>query len=252
MNFLRYMQIVAGCKPEGWYTRMDLDMAGRLLNLDGIEAFGGVRPSDEESFEFVPFKMEHTESCGTPAFMEALWTREIFKALEELPVTPKPEYKHCFGGIPMPIKNWMDCAYDEIRIRTLGAVKPDQVRFVMSPDTIEQLAWATEVVAYFRGWESERKLAGRTIRENLGSHKAKLYGYPVVEESQQDIPLGTVFVLSRPGDGVGVDGAPSFCSACMFVKPELKSVGELLEREITDWAICFTSPISTIKLEGVV
>jgi hypothetical protein len=171
------------------------------------------------------------------------------------------------------IKKSLDFAFEIINIATLGAVKQDQMLLLMSPTCARLLSASQEIVDHIKG----SPFAKEEIEGGLGNAvyglPSTLYGFPVVVEDAVKVTsrkgntkaasyvLGatTPYLLSRPGELEGVEGAPSFSTLTTFLKEEL-TLEQKHERDdrkhvgrcVDDTDTVVTAPISGFAFTAAV
>lgn len=136
----------------------------------------------------------------------------------------------------MVIKRSLDYAADQIQKATLGAVEPDEMIFVIGPDIARRITVSQE----FRDHIKQSPQALQTLKGEIGPKNnfgmpEELYGYKCVVEktvrvtnrkgsakaTSYVLPGTRAMMLSRPGGLEGVEGAPSFSTATIFLKEEM-------------------------------
>jgi len=165
------------------------------------------------------------------------------------------------------IKRALDHMADQIKMQTLGSVKGHQLVAVMNPTVARQLSVTQELRDYLK----QSPAAKETLVGNLGplaqfGFPETLYDYRIVVEDAVRVPtrkgastvqknyvLGddVILMLSRPGGLEGIDGAPSFSTATLFMKEELTveskhDTDNRLEwtRVVDDFAPVLTAPLA--------
>lgn len=175
----------------------------------------------------------------------------------------------------MNIKRSIDYACDVIQKATLASVEPEDLVLVIGPD----VARALTVTQEFRDHIKQSPYAKQTLEGELGPKNnfglpPTLYGTKIVVEktvrvtSRKGATKATTYVLgndralllSRPAGLEGIEGAPSFSTATLFLKEEMsveakhdrdnrRHVGRVVDDfdpVITAGVagFCFTAPLS--------
>lgn len=259
----------------GRYTKLTVEMAGRLLNstlqdhawYDGEDAPTG--RGNQESFGFYNYatiRYAFPNVIGEEAADQASWdilashsrigAQRAMTARTQIAVTAATTAGNyssnhtsavsSISGVTgkwdvsttarKDIKRSLDYAFSQIHIDTLGAVKPDQVMVVMSPDCARKLSVCQEIVDHIKQSPSAEKELKEGLEPNsFYGLPSKLYGYKIVIEdsvkttSRKGATVAksylladtTPFMCSRPGALEGVEGAPSFSTHTCFLYKEL-------------------------------
>lgn len=135
------------------------------------------------------------------------------------------------------IKRSLNTAAELILDDTLAAVELDDLVLVISSALASELSLTQEIVDYIK--QSPDALA-QVKGELPGSNTIyglpdKLYGFPLIVEKtrkvttikgatssrSQILPIGTPFMVARPGGLVGVADAPNFSTCCCFAQEEM-------------------------------
>jgi len=304
----QYAQIIPITKPSGYYLEMTVEEAGRILNTDlaefewpdnadapedtdGTESFEfkefrarrkkygfrlGDRTVDSSSWDIVAqngsIKAQQAMTARTQATITELTTASKYAASHTSDVTTITGNTGKWSASTaarQDIKRSLNHAANVIRQDTLGAVKPDQLILVISPDLAKDMSETQEIVqlvqqsptayAYVKGDLADQN---RNIAYGL---PPKLYGYDVVVEdaykttsrkgatkvTSSVLPAATPFICSRPGGLIGTYGSPSFSTCTIFILEEmtvetLHDVNNRLTRGrvVEDWASILTAPVS--------
>lgn len=271
----RYCQIVPVTKDVGRYIKMTVEEAGRLLNdADDIWQDGDDAPhfrGETESFEFLPYETTRRAKgfrIGAKAASQAAWdilaqhgrikaqrmmTRRTAVVIGEATTSGNYDSAHTSAVSSITgnsgkwdvsttarqdIRRSLRVGRDQIRKSTLGAVKLDEIKLVMSPGCAGKIAECQEIVDYLKG--SPQALS--YIKGNEGPNAQyglpdKLYGTEIVVEDAVKVTskkgatkvtsyvLGddTPFLCSRPGGLVSEGGSenPRFSTICLFMYEEM-------------------------------
>jgi hypothetical protein len=133
------------------------------------------------------------------------------------------------------IKASLDAAFEKINLATLGAVRQDQVQVVVTPTAARLISKSQEIVDHVKGSPHALAEIEGTMGKNWYGLPKKLYGYPIIVEDAVKVtsvkgatkatsyvaPSDDAYMLSRPGELEGVEGAPSFSTITTFLKEEL-------------------------------
>lgn len=271
----RYVQYVSVQKNAGQYIRMTVEQAGRILDSNGGDFFwpdGADAPlgyGNRELFEFQPYRTKRfafpvmlgelaveqaewdvlaqhariqaqqcmtwrTQQVVTDITTSANWDGNTVAATSITGVTAEHDLS---TTARKDIKRTLDYAADQIRLKTLGAVKPDQLHVVVGPDWARRVAVSQEIVDHVKQSPAAReeleKGLGPNVRYGLPS---TLYGYNIEVEdavkttsrkgaasvAKSYVMSGSNLVmLSRVGELEGVEGSPSFSTVTLFLKEEM-------------------------------
>jgi hypothetical protein len=181
-----------------------------------------------------------------------------------------------FTGTPQDpyIKQSLMAGALQIHKATLGTVKPKDLILVIPPSVAEKMSRSEEVHTYLK----ESPFAMAQIRGDSQSNNGQwglpdtLYGFKIEVEDTVKItakkgatanpgytaPTDTAFLISRPGELVGVEGGPTFSTLTMFAYEEMtvETMQDANNRRVqgsvvTDYAMVLTSPKSGYKFTGV-
>lgn len=271
----QYVQYVNVDKNVGRYIEMTVEQAGRLLNADGSDMVwpdGQDAPEGAGNAELFEFKSYITTRyarafrVGELAAEQAAWdilaqnaritsqlmmtlrTQKVMTLAQTTGNYPSGNTADLAGtnGITgkhdvsttarKDIKRSLDYGADVIRRNTLGAVKPSDLIYVVSPGYARKVAVCQEIVDHIKGSPDAKK----EIEDGLGPNSqyglpSKLYGYPVrVEDAvkvtnRRGATKATSYIctdakpmlVSRPGELQGVEGSPSFSSISLYFKEEM-------------------------------
>lgn len=133
------------------------------------------------------------------------------------------------------IKKSLDYGFEVIHKATLGSVSQDQVQLLIGPELARKIAASQEIVDHIKGSPFAKEEIEKGLGNAMYGLPSTLYGYPVTVEdavkvttrkgatkaTEYILPLATPFLLSRPGELEGVEGAPSFSTLTTFVKEEM-------------------------------
>jgi hypothetical protein len=271
-----YIQVVPATKPAGYYLEMTVEQAGRILNAD-LREFVWADNADApdgnwglESFEWKPFECRryaYPFRMGHLAAKNATWdivaqhsriaaqqamTGRTVKVLDLLTTSGNWPASHVLNvtTIPGNSGNWAQSTTQRQDIRrslitgcekilddTLGAVKPADLRLVISSGLAGKIAQSQEIVDYIKGSpdalaQIRGELPGRNVIYGLPN---RLYGFELFVEDARKVTtakgvspqvktavLGDTLALlvSRPGGLEGVSGAPSFSTVTVFAVVE--------------------------------
>lgn len=302
----KYCQYVTTQKNIGRYLEMTVEQAGRLLNVDGADVEwpdGTISPKgvgNTESFEFKGFTTKRRNFpflLGELAVEQAEFdvlakharyaaqramTYRTLNVITALETSGNWDSAHTsavssISGVTgkhdvsttarMDIKRSLDHAADQIRKSTLGAVKNEDLIFLISPGYARKISVCQEIVDYIK----QSTVAKEYIQGKLGPNAQYglppvLYGYNVVVEDAVRVSTrkgaasttksyvkadASPVLLSRPGGLEGVEGAPSFSTVTLFFKEEMTVESKHdrdermhLGRVVEDYATVVTAPIS--------
>lgn len=269
-----YCQILPTDKNVGVYAKMTVENAGRLLNSEWAE--GDDAPSgrgNTESFEFPTFKTLREAfpfRIGQMTADQADWnilaqlaamaaqqamTKRTYKAVTLATTTGSyPSSAHYSAAASITgasgkwdesttaradIKRCLDHARNVIRKQTLGAIRPEDLRLVISPDCAAKMSLSQEIIDYIKGSPDAKDW----IQGKFG--KAAMYGLPeylygmklVIEDcvkttnkkgatkAVSDVLDSTkAFVCSRPGGLVAPansEMATRFSTITIFMQEEM-------------------------------
>jgi hypothetical protein len=311
-----YIQYVPVTKTEGRYIRMTVEVAGRLLSATGQNwnwADGTDAPSGNgnlELFEFFSYRTKRKAypfRMGELAAEQAAWqvVDQHSRIMAQLAMTMRTQgvisELRTSGNWPATntstlasagfsehdasttstkdIKATFDYMADVIRRQTLGAVKPQDLMVVVSPEYARRVSISQEIVDYIK--QSETAII--ELRDGIGPHEnyglpQKLWQYPIVVEdavkvstrknaaaTTKEYVFGAdgsgnhdILMLSRPGGLEGVEGAPSFSTATLFIKEEMTVESKHdrdnrleIGRVVDDWDPQITAPISGFLMQDV-
>ncbi len=229
----RYVEITPVTKGVGLYTEMTVEEAGRMLNSDAkddVWADGEDAPSgrgNTESFAFKPYQTtRYTKEfrIGDKAVDQASFdilrkhldiraqhamTRRTQIAITALTASGNYASSHYntdvtgISGVTgkwdqsttarKDIKRCIDYALDIIRLDTLGAVKLEDFRLILSPAAARQISVCQEIVDMVK--QSPDALA--EVKGELGPRTG--YGLPSVLYGLEVVIEDTVKVTSRKG-----------------------------------------------------
>jgi len=270
-----WAQYVKVSKNVGRYIEMTVEMAGRLLSTDGADlmwADGADEPAGNgnvESFDFKPYltqRFTSAYSLGDLSVEQAEWdilaqharihaqrmmtfrTQKAVTLIQTSGNWPSGNTSavSSISGVTgkhdvsttarRDIKRSLDYGADVIRKATLGAVKPEDLIFLVSPGYARKIANSQEIVDYIKGSPAAEK----DVKEGLGPNSqyglpTTLYSYPIrVEDavkvtSRKGATKATSYImsdsspvlLSRVGGLEGVEGSPSFSTVTVFLKEEM-------------------------------
>lgn len=271
----QYVQYVPVKKNVGRYIEMTVEMAGRILQTDGADmlwADGADAPAGNanlESFEFKPYLTQRFASAfniGELAAEQAEWdilaqharihaqrmmtlrTQKVVTLLQTSGNWPSAHTSavSSISGVTgkhdvsttarKDIKRSLDYGADVIRKATLGAVKPSELVYVVSPGYARKISVSQEIVDHIKGSPA----AEEEIKKGLGPNSqyglpSTLYGYPVRVEDAVKVTSrkgatkatsyimsdGSPVLVSRVGGLEGVEGSPSFSTVTLFLKEEM-------------------------------
>ena len=314
----KYIQYVPVSVNKGFYTRMTVEQAGRLLTDDGADALwadGTDAPRQtgkNESFSFEPYVCKRYLDgfeVGEIAAEQASWdllaqqaritaqrvmTRRTnivlaaatdntiydADAVEDLQNAGNSIFGAAVdlgasGATDLHIKQAMDyCAINIVK-KTLSAVSPGDIQFVMNPTTANKLSNTQEIRDFVKqnvgSWAAIEgsKLTVPGLNYGLPS---TLYGYNIVVEDtvkvsgkkgatvtrSYSMPDDAILVTSRVGGLEGVEGARSFSTWQLFMKDEMiveqkhdndhkRHVGRIIDH----FDVQQVAPISGMLLENV-
>lgn len=229
----KYCKIVPVSKSVGYYTRLTVEEAGRVLqtNLsDRKWADGDDAPSgrgNSESFEFLSYQTEryvYNFRLGQKSAAQASWdilaqhgrivaqqamTGRTQMAITKLTTTGNYDSSHVNSDVTTisgvtgqwdastvsrkDIKRCLDYAADTIRKDTLGSISMEDFRLVISPDCARRIAVSNEIVSHI----SQSPDALAEIKGKLGP--AAAYGLPSRLYGMEVVIEDTVKVTSRKG-----------------------------------------------------
>lgn len=225
-----YAQYVSVNKNVGRYTKMTIEMAGRLLNTnlaDLVWADGNERNSNQgntESFTFEPYQTIRHQSgfwLGELAAEQASWqvvaqhtrihaqrmmTARTLSTINVATTAANWPTAHTSAVTSIPgvigkhdlsttarrdIKRSFDHGANQVTKSTLGAVDIGDLIIVVSPDYARSIANSQEIVDYIKGSTDAHKEQISGANDIYGLPEV-LYGYRIVVEK-------TVRVTSRKG-----------------------------------------------------
>lgn len=269
-----YIQYVPVEKNVGRYYRMTVEQAGRILDTDGADFAwpdSADAPSgypDRETFGVYGYTTKRYAfpfTLGELAVEQAEWdvlahhsrisaqramtwrTQAVYSVLSTsgnydgntsavTSITGVTGQHDASTTARKDIKRTFDHMADQIRLKTLGAVKPDELHVVVGPDWARKVSVCQEIVDHIKqsphAREELEKGLGPNVRYGL---PATLYGYNIeVEDAVKTTSRkgatpaksyiwdsDNVVMVSRPGDLEGVEGSPSFSSISLFLKEEM-------------------------------
>lgn len=218
----KYAQIVKPKNTVGYYMKMTVEQAGRLLESDGKDllwADGTEAPQGRdgtESFEFLKFFCRRYASAYNIGYLtseQATWdilaqhgrihasrmmTLRTQLAISQLTTTSNYAASHysavsSISGVSskwdvsttafMSIKTSLDYAAEVIGKDTLSVVKPDDLILVMSPGCARKISRSQELVDHLKGSpDILAYLKGESGPSAQYGLMPKLFGYNVVIE----------------------------------------------------------------------
>lgn len=225
----QYCQVIPVQKSVGYYTEMNVEECGRVLNsnlADHMWADGQERPSVEGNTEKHSFKLFETEryhfgfAVGYKASEQAGWDViaqharvHAQKAMTARTIRVLAAVASGFTSVAVTsgitgvtgtwdvsttarkdIKRSIDYAVEQIMLNSIGAINNwNDLRLVISPGCAKKIAVCQEIVDHIKGSPD----ALDEIKGNLGPNAQfglpkKLYGVPLVIEN-------TVKVTNRRG-----------------------------------------------------
>ena len=228
----KYAQIVPVKQNVGYYLKMTVEQAGRIVNSDLADMYWGDGQDEPsfndgtESFDFLSFTSKRYASgfrIGYLAGEQAGWdilaqhsrihaqrmmTGRTQLAATALQTSGNYDATHtsAVSSIPGVIGKWdvsttarkdikrsLDYAADQIRMDTLGAVDISDLMLVISPDCARAMSVSQEIVDYIKGsTDALKEIRGEIGPLNGYGLPETLYGYKVVVED-------AVKVTSRRG-----------------------------------------------------
>jgi hypothetical protein len=311
----RYLYIVPVDKTVGLYTQMTVEEAGRLLNSgEDLWPYGEDEPQDRgrvEKFQFPSYgtlrrrygfriPMETAEEASwdilsqhAKIVMQRAMTRRTERTMNKLQTSANWPAANTIAvasisGVAgkwdqsttarMDIKKSLIYASQVIQKQTLGAVKPNELKLVMGPDTAAAIVVAQEIVDFIKGSTDAREYIGNKLGPNAYYGLPKdLYGFEVVVEdavkvttrkgaSSQtksfvcdgDLPM---LLYRAAGKGGGTDDglvgpensneAPTFSTVTGFVREDMTVESKTdtdnrvhKGRVVDNFAMELTAPIS--------
>ena len=300
-----YIQYVPVDKNVGVYTKMTVEMAGRVLDEDGADmswADGNDAPDGKgnlEAFEMPTYRTQRfapTFRMGEMAAEQASWevvaqhsrhaaqramTLRSLRVITQMKAAGNYPTGHTSAVTAIPgvtghldlstvarsdIKRTLDYGAEKIQLATLSAVQPEDMMVIISPTAARKLS----VTAEFRDFMKQQASSPKLITSNLGPHNnygmpEKIYDYNLVVEDTVRVSTrkgettskafildeDTMIMCSRPGELVGVEGAPTFSTWTLFLKEEM-TVESKHDRDnrvhkgrcVDDHGVEMTAPIS--------
>lgn len=272
----KYAQIVPTKREQGKYVKMTVEEAGRITDSSGANRIwkdGADRPSNTDGLESFGFYGYFTlrYNYGVPVGYEtekaAPWsvvdkavrdysqqamTFRTMQVVAAATTTANYDSNH-YGAVTglgsvvqgkwdvsttarLDIKKSINYAQNQIRLDTLGKVKPGEQMLVINPNLAAAMANSQEIADFVKGSVD----AIRYLKEELGPNAQ--YGLPasyagvqiVVEDAVKVtsrkgatrvasyvLSDTSAFICSRPGGLIGVDGAPSFSTLTQFMHEEM-------------------------------
>lgn len=271
----QYAQIQTSPKPAGYYLVMTAEQAARVINADLREflwAPGNEAPDGSwnlETFDFLPFEckryaypfrmdMETARNASwdivaqharyaaqqamtarTVATLNVLTTSANWPASHVLSVPTIPGNSSTrWDGATVAnqvIRNSLTYAAELILTDTLGVVRAQDLRLVVSSELARIMARTQEIVDYIKGSpfalaQLRGELPGRNVIYGLPD---TLYGIEVVVEDtkrvttlkgaatttrQNALANNQALLVSRPGALVAPSGSASFSTVTIFVR----------------------------------
>ena len=313
----KYIQYVPVSVNKGFYTRMTIEQAGRLLTEDGADALwadGTDAPRQtgkNEAFSFEPYVCKRYLDgfeVGEIAAEQASWdllaqqaritaqrvmtrrTNIVLSAATDETIYTGTAHQDLaaasdiFGAATdltastassLDIKQAFDFCALEIVKKTLSAVSPGDIQFVMNPKTASELSNTQEIRDFLKqnvgsfAMVEGNKLTVPGLNYGL---PATLYGYNIVVEDTVKIsqkkgataapayalPDDYIVVTSRVGGLEGVEGARSFSTWQLFMKDEMvveqkhdndhkRHVGRIIDH----FDVQQVAPVSGMLLSGI-
>lgn len=230
----RYVQLVPSKKVTGYYMKMTVEEAGRILNTDlspHVWADGQDAPlgnEGAESFEWLAFLCKrylYRANIGDLASEQASWdildqharikAQQAMTARTQMAVTAAQTAANYVaahtatttvagGGTwdaattaNLYIKKSIDYAVNQIIQSTLSAVDVEDLRLVVAPTLAKEMAESQEIVDYLKG--SPAALAYIKGEVSEGDQKNRLFGLPQDYAGVQIVVEDTVKVTSKKG-----------------------------------------------------
>jgi len=230
----KYAQLVPVKKVTGYYMKMTVEEAGRILDTDltahewpdGNDAPLGNEGA--ESFEWLPFMTKRRlfrANIGDLASEQASWdildqharikAQQAMTARTQLVVTASQTAGNYVaahtatatvtgGGLwpasttaTLHIKKSIDYAINQITQSTLAAVKVDEMILVVAPTMAKDMAESQEIVDYLKG--SPHALAYIKGEISEGDQKNRLFGLPQDYAGVKIVVEDAVKVTSKKG-----------------------------------------------------
>lgn len=310
--YARYAQIIPATKTSGLYMELTTEEAGRADLNRSRWAPGSDSPDhgDTEKFEFKEFACQrYAEQTKLPieAVQQAdfkvdaiqmqvaaqkLVTGRTMEIVTAMTADANYDSSHiltCGSGGDITgmtgsmvastaargdIKRALETGAELIRKATLGAVKLEDLRFVISPEFARKLGGSNEITEFIKGSpDAKDYIFGKLGANSYYNLPAKLYGIEVVVEDAVKVtsargatkvtadvmPEATPVLIARPGSLVGLEGAPSFATVALFVWKDSDMLVESREDSwhrkwegrVTDWRQAkVIAPISGIKYKS--
>lgn len=267
----RYCQIVLVKEVYGYYLKMTIEEAARI-STDGAEYAwpdGAVAPTGQEgteSFEYLAFRCiryAYPFVLGKLSTDQASWdimgshtaihrqkamTNRTNQVITAMTTSGNYDSSHVStaAGISgntgtwaasttarSDIKRSLNYAANLIMKDTNGAVSPEDLKLVISPDLAAAMAVSQEVVDYIKGSpDAKAALRGEMASRNrYFGLPDSMYGFDIEVEHTVRVstPKGATtsrsyvmasdkaVMVSRPGGLVGEYGSPSFSTMTLFV-----------------------------------
>ncbi|MGH7743821.1 MAG: hypothetical protein ACREQ5_03245 [Candidatus Dormibacteria bacterium] len=304
-----YSQLVPAERPRGKWTKMTVETAGRLLQSDLRDhqwADNADAPRgnlNNESFEFPEFncfRYLYVDKVGQMALQNAQWDYQDWMARRmaqqamtgrtqlivtaatttaNYPSANTADVTTINGGYQFPdattanlaMKKAINYGQNIILQSTLGAVNPEDFRFVINPNLARKISETQEFVDMVKhSPEAYAELTGELPNRNryFGIPK-RLYGIEVVIDETVKVtskkgattptyayvvPDATPFLVSRPGGLVGVEGAPSFSTLTHFVWEEndmmVETFNDIENKRVSVRVVDTVAAIVTAGLSG--
>lgn len=297
-----YAQYVPVDKNVGRYIRMTVEQAGRILDADGADFAwpdGVDAPSgypDRELFGYYGYTTKRYNfgfSLGELSVEQAEWdvlaqharisaqramtwrTQAVATLLatsgnydgntsDVTSINGVTGQLDASTTARKDIKRTFDHMADQIRLKTLGAVKPEDLHVVVGPDFARKISVCQEIVDHIKqSPDAREELEKGLAPNNRYGLPTTLYGYNIEIEDAVKVTTrkgattsrsyiwdsDNVAMVSRPGELEGVEGAPSFSTVTLFLKEEMtveskhdKDNRNHKGRVVEDFAAVMTAP----------
>ncbi len=310
----RWVQIRPISVLKGLYARKTIEVAGRLTSTDGAEfkwADGALRPTgvdNTESFTLENFHLQRYDypvTLGTLTVDQAPWEIDIdsMRDMAQLAMTSRTQEAinvvtnaanfdagnvSAVTSIPGVSGTWaastaarldilksMQYAWSRIKLRTLGAVRWNQLRLVMGPDVALAISQTQEVRDYLKSSPVAVDVIRGTLFDQEWMIPRVLYGVELVVEDTAKVttkkggtqvytwawPAGTVAMVSRVGalESNAPLKSPTYSTVQMFVQEDMNvetwvdERNRLWQGHIVDTrTTVVTAPISGFLFTGAV